>query len=191
MKHEQLINFLQKYGTVSELEKKNVKNYFIPLQVKKKQILIEKNSPCNKLFFINNGFLRAYYSNDNEKEITRMIAWENRFLTNIGSFRGFTENNETIECLGNSEILCITRDHFDILMKSSSNLKSIYTDILEEYNALHIKRFEALNTFDLNKKLIHLKQEFPHLINKLSDTLLASLLGISRETYVRNKKLIL
>ena len=191
MKHEQLINFLQKYGTISELEKKNIKNYFIPLQVKKKQILIEKNSPCNKLFFINKGFLRAYYSNDNGKEITRMIAWENRFLTNIGSFKGFTENNETIESLENGEILCISRDHFDILMKSSFTLKNIYADILEMYNALHIKRFEALNTFDLDKKMNHLKQEFPHLIHKLSDTLLASLLGISRETYVRNKKVIM
>lgn len=190
MKHEQLINFLQKYGTISELEKKNVKNYFIPLQVKKKQILIEEKAPCNKLFFINNGFLRAYYSNYNGKEITRIIAWEDRFLTNIGSFKGFTENNETIECIGNGEILYIAREDFDTLIKSSSNLKSIYTDILEEYNALHIKRFEALNTFDLNKKFIHLKQEFPHLINKLSDILLASLLGISRETFVRNKKAI-
>ena len=72
-------------------------------------------------------------------------------------------------------------------MKSSPNLKSIYADILEEYTALHIKRFEVLNTFDLENKFLHLKQDFPNLIKELNDTLLASFLGINRETFARNK----
>lgn len=190
MKHEQLINFLKKYGTMSEVDNKIVRKYFIPLEVRKKQILIGKNFPCNKLFFINNGLLRTYYSSNSGKDITRVIAWENQFLTNIGSFKNFMENNEIIESLKNGEILYITRDDFELLMKSSPNLKSIYTDLLEKYSAVYIKQFEVLNTFDLNEKLIYLKKEFPHLIYKLNDTLLASLLGISRETYVRNKKVI-
>lgn len=191
MKHEQLINFLKKYGTMSEIENKIIRKYFIPLEVKKKQILIRKNFPCNRLFFINNGLLRTYYSSNSGKDITRMIAWENQFLTNIGSFKNFMENNEIIESLKNGEILYITRDHFELLIKSSPNLKSMYIDLLEEHSAVYIKQFEVLNTFDLSEKLIYLKKEFPHLINKLNDTLLASLLGISRETYVRNKKVIL
>ena len=187
MNHEQLLSFLYQYGNLSETEKQNIKKSFTLLQVKKKQILIEKNTPCNKLFFVNRGLLRAYYINDKGKEITRMVAWKKRFITNIGSFKNLSINNETIECIKDGEVLSINREDFNNLMKSSPNLKSIYADILEEYTALHIKRFEVLNTFDLENKLLHLRQDFPNLIKELNDTLLASFLGINRETFARNK----
>ena len=187
MNHEQLLSFLYQYGNLSETEKQNIKKSFTLLQVKKKQILIEKNTPCNKLFFVNRGLLRAYYINDKGKEITRMVAWKERFITNIGSFKNLSINNETIECIKDGEVLSINREDFNNLMKSSPNLKSIYADILEEYTALHIKRFEVLNTFDLENKFLHLKQDFPNLIKELNDTLLASFLGMNRETFARNK----
>ncbi|QNS41775.1 cyclic nucleotide-binding domain-containing protein [Chryseobacterium manosquense] len=190
MNHEKLINLLKQYGTISETEQQNIENYFIPTQVKRKQVLIEKNSPCNKLFFINSGLLRAYYINEKGKEVTRMFAWEGRFLTNIGSFKILSENNETIECVKDANILSINRDDFERFMKSSLNIKSIYADLLEKYNILHIKRFEALHTFDLEKKLLHLKLDFPNLINDLNDNLLASFLGISRIHFANNKHLL-
>ena len=190
MIHNQLFRLLEKYGTISEKESIKIEKYFKPLEVKTKQILIEKFEPANKLFFVNKGFLRAYYINENGKEITRMIAWENRFLTNLASFRGAFENNEIIESIKNSEILYINRKDFEILIKSSYNLKCIYTDIMEEYHALHVKRFEILNAFDLQKKFQHLKLDFPHLIKELNDNLLASFLGISRIHYVNNKHLM-
>ena len=55
-----LIDYLKKYGTITEIEKQNIEKYFIPIYVKKKQILIDKNALCNKLFFVNKGLLRAY-----------------------------------------------------------------------------------------------------------------------------------
>lgn len=190
MKHQKLITLLENYGSISDIEKQNIKKYFVPLTVKKGQTLIAKDSPCNYLFFVNSGYLRAFYTTENLKEVTRMIAWENRFLTNIVSFKNFTQNNETIECIKNAEILSIKRDDFNELMKLSTNLKSMYADILEEYTALHIRRFEALNSYDLTKKLQHLKHEFPNLIKELNDSQIASFIGISRIHFANNKHLL-
>jgi len=187
MEYEQLLNYLKKYGTITENEEKSIRNCFQVMSMKKKQILINKGSPCKKLFFVNKGLLRAYYISDNGNEITRMVAWENRFLTNLVSFRYFEENEETLECIENSEILCIDRDNFNVLLKSSLTLKSIYADILEEYNAMHIRRFQILNTCNLNHKFLHLQKDFPHLISRMNDSLLASFLGTCRETYNRSK----
>lgn len=189
MKHQKLITFLSKYSKISDSEQKYIEQLFKPINVRKKAILIEKNSTCNKLFFINSGMLRAFYINDKGKEITRMVAWEDRFLTNIASFKNYSENNETIECIKDANVIYINRKDFDELLILSSNLKSIYADILEEYNALHIKRFEVLNTFDVKKKIEHL-QQYPNLIKELNDTILSSFIGISRETFARNKKFL-
>lgn len=190
MNHDQLFSLLENYGSISKSEKENITRYFKPLETKRKQILIEKKSPSDKLYFVIDGYLRAYYINEHDKEITRMIAWKNRFLTNLASFRSSSENNEVIESIRNSKVLYINREDFEVLMTSSQNLKNIYTDILEEYNALHVRRFESLHSFNLKKKFEYLKSEFPHLINELNDNVLASFLGISRIHYVNNKHLL-
>ena len=188
MNHKKLITLLNEYGTISESEQQNIENLFIPLKKKKKQILIEKHSQCNKLFFVNKGLLRAYYTNEKGKEITRMIAWENRFLTNIGSFKNMTENNETIECIENADILYIDRMNFEKLLTSSLNIKSVYADIIGEYNILHIKRFEQLNSKDSLGKYKYFKENFHPLKNRINDTLLSSFLSVSRKTIERLKK---
>lgn len=188
MNHEKLINLLSQYGTLLEIEKQNVEKYFIPLKVKKKQILIEKNAPCNKLFFINKGLIRAYYINEKGSEVTRMIAWENRFITNVGNFKNVIENNETIECVENAEVFYINRINFDKLINSSLNIKSIYADILEDYNILHIKRFEQLNSKDSLGKYKYFKENFHHLNNRINDSILSSFLAVSRKTVERLKK---
>lgn len=190
MKYAQLIEFLKNYGDISELEEKKLQSLFMAITVNRKEILIKEFLPCDKLFFINKGLLRTFYIDEKGREITRMIAWENRFLTNIISFKDFSENKETIECIEKSDVLFITKDDFEILMKYSLNLKCIYAEILEEYNALHISRFYHLNTSDLKLKINHLKNDFPFLINRVNDNILASFLGISRESFNRNKKLI-
>ena len=190
MKHQLLIEYLGKYGQISKLEELDIIKYFTPIETSRKQILIAKHQTCNKLFFVNKGLIRAYYTNVNGKEITRMIAWEGRFLTNIVSFKNFSENDEQIECIEKAEILYVNKQNFDFLMKSSLNLKSIYADILEEYNALHIKRFQSINTFNLDQKFEYLNSDFPNLINRASDNILASFLGISREYLVKNKHLL-
>ncbi|MFC6269539.1 Crp/Fnr family transcriptional regulator [Frigoriflavimonas asaccharolytica] len=190
MKFEQLLFLLRKYDAISKDEEMNIKKYFVSQNINKKEILINQNKPCNKLYFVNSGLLRAYYVNDKANEITRMFAWENRFLTNISSFKNFSDNIETIECVEKAEILYISRENFDKLMLTSRNLKSIYGDVLEEYNALHIKRFHHLNSTNIEEKIKHLKNDFPYIINKVNDSLLASFLGISRETFVRHKKIL-
>ena len=188
MEYENLFASLRVFGTISDDEENNIKKYFNVQKIKKNEILIEKNSPCNKLFFINDGLIRAYYINDKGNEVTRMIAWKNRFLTNIINFRNFADNLETIECIENGELLVIVKDDFIHLMQTSTNLKSIYGDILEEYNAMHIKRFQQLNTLLTRDKMIYFNQNFPTLRNRISDNVLSSFLAISRKTLERIKK---
>jgi CRP-like cAMP-binding protein len=190
MEFEKLLAVIKSYDEISDQEISNLKTYFNVLKVRKGDILIKANSPCDKLFFVNSGLLRDFYINETGNEITTIITCESRFLTNIISFNGFAENNETIECIENGEVLYISKENFDKLLKTSKNLKCIYADILEEYYALLTERFHYLNTKNVEQKINHLKNDFPFLINRVNDSLIASFLGITRETFVRNKKFL-
>lgn len=191
MEYEKIIQSISNYGNISNDDICLIKKSFSFTTFIKNQKIISCDNPCNKLFFVNSGFLRAYYLNDNGKEITRMIAWEGRFLTNIVSLKHFSINKEFFECIQNAEVLWIDRIKFDNLLAESLTLKHIYLNILEEYSAANIKRFEHMNTNNVEKKILHLKSDYPHLINKINDTILSSFLAMSRESFVRNKKLLL
>ena len=105
MHYLKLIQNLEKYSKITDSDKKSIKFSFNPLKVRQKEILISENEQCNKLFFVNKGLLRAYYTDSKGNEITRRIAWESGFLTSIDSFRKKgLENNETIECIENAKI---------------------------------------------------------------------------------------
>lgn len=189
MEHLQLIDYLKKYGSISEIEKQNIEKYFIPINVKKKHILIDKNALCNKLFFVNKGLLRAYYIDNNGNEFTRRIAWENGFLTNMESFRkNGIENNETIECIENAYILQILKKDLDSLLVNSDNLAKIYLSIMEKYMAINIRRYQHVSTTTPIERLAYFNKAYPYLKNRINDSILASFLSISRKTLIRTKK---
>jgi signal-transduction protein with cAMP-binding, CBS, and nucleotidyltransferase domain len=121
MEFEKLLAVIKSYDEISDQEISNLKTYFNVLKVRKGDILIKANSPCDKLFFVNSGLLRDFYINETGNEITTIITCESRFLTNIISFNGFAENNETIECIENGEVLYISKENFDKLLKTSKN----------------------------------------------------------------------
>ena len=50
MKHKLLIENLRKYGNISEKEESTIREVFLCVNTKKKDILINKDSLCNKLF---------------------------------------------------------------------------------------------------------------------------------------------
>lgn len=189
--YELFLNYLSQFGTISTDEIIKIKTYCTVKYVKKKQILISENEACNKMFFVNYGMLRSYYRDSYGHKITRAIAIENSFISNMNSFRGLCENTETIECLEDAELLVANRINFSKLMDEFPNLKGIYSEILEVYDAMNIKRFHLMSLKSVKAKLNFFKEEYPHLTNKLTDSILASFLGISRESIVRNKKILL
>ena len=192
MKHEKQINLLKQYGSITEIENQNIIKYFTPINVKKKIILIEKNSLCNKLFFVNKGLLRTYYIDNFGNEFTRRIAWENGFITNMDSFRkNGLENNETIECIEDANILEISKFDLDKLLATSENLKNIYLKILEKYMAINIRRYQHIANSSPLEKLVHFNENYSPLKNRINDTLLSTFLSISRKTLIRTKREIL
>lgn len=189
MTHEKLIKLLKNYGEISREDEINIADKFIFQKTKKKEILVGQNCSCNKLFFVVEGFIRAYSINDKGNEATRMIAWEGNFLTDMVGFRDQNTNQEIIESVTDSFLLFITKNNFDLLLNSSENFKKIYIKVLEEYSNIHMKKLQLINIVDISLKMKYFKEHFPHLVFKLNDKILASFLSISRETLVRHKKI--
>lgn len=192
MEYNQLFQELQKIETISNEEKEVIKSHTSVMAVKKRQTLIQKTQLCDKLFFVNKGLIRTFCICNNDIEFSRRIAWENGFITNMDSFRkNGADNNETIECIENAEIIVCTKNQLDYILHTSQNLKNIYQKILEKYMAINIRRYQHLAQSTPLDRLIYFNAHFPALKNRINDTILASFLSISRKTLTRTKKELL
>jgi CRP-like cAMP-binding protein len=192
MKHKILIDFLKRYGNISEQEEQNIQKICFFNNAKKKEILLHKGGLCNRLFFVTKGLLRAYYMDEKGDEITRRIAWEHGFIANMDNFRkNEINNNETIECIENAEFLEISKSDFDHLLSASENLTRIYLILLEKYLKINVLRIELIAALNPMQKLIYFNDNCPKLNNRVSDSVLATFLAISRKTLERMRKKLL
>lgn len=69
--------------------------------------LLEQGVVADKLFFINKGCLRLYYSSEDHSTATRFIAFEHTFLTSIVSFISREPSPEYIQAVEKSELLVV------------------------------------------------------------------------------------
>jgi CRP-like cAMP-binding protein len=191
MKYTQLLSFLNNDKQFDSDEIEKVRKYFTYAIANKKEIILDSETVCDKIFFINKGIVRAYYTNEKGNVITRMIVSENQFITNMISFRNFGKNIETFECLENTEYLFISRNELTNLLDCCPSLRIRYCEILEQYNAIQINHIHFITNSDVCAKIHYIKSNFPNLITRANDHILASFLGLSRETIVRHKSNLL
>ncbi len=185
MHYNPILAFLNNKQKLSGEEEQNIRKYFRFAKAQRKEKIVTSNSRCDKIVFVNKGIIRAYCNK--EKEVTRMIVSENQFLTNMNSFHLGKENTETFECLEDTEYLYITKPDMNKLLESSPIFKVMCYDILAMYNAVLVTHIHFITNSEVCTKIQYFKTNFPNLIGRISDQILASFIGVSRETIGRNK----
>lgn len=186
MKYYQLSTFIKAYSQLPKSEIQRITSKFCFLNMKERDILSEEYT-SGKLFFVNKGIIRAFCIAENEEIITRMIAWENRMLTNIIHFEKHNKTPEYIECIKDAEILYITQKDLSELMASSPVFVEIFFKILESHMLRYVEKARYVSG-STRMKMEYFKQHYSPLIGKIGNGIIASFLGISREHLVRNKK---
>lgn len=160
---------------------------FKPLEIKKGRHLLEKGQVADRLFFINEGCLRLYYSQENLTVATRFMAFEHTFLTSIVSFISRKPSAEYIEAVENCHLLTITYADFLGLRTEIPVWDKLYIYILEYGLTVINNKLSGLITQNATERYRVLLRDNPELIFRLSNAHLASYLNISPETLSRIK----
>lgn len=185
-----LADLIQKITVLNEEQLATVIASFKPVAAKKNELLLEYGAVANRLFFINRGCLRLYYCNDDQSIITRFMAFENTFLTSIVSFISREPSAEYIQAVETSELLVITYEDFSYLRKTIPGWDNMYIYILEYGLTVITSKLGNLLTQSAAERYRNLLKNDPQLIQRLSNSNLASYLNISPETLSRLKSQI-
>ncbi len=181
-----LADLIREKTSLDDGELSTVLSCFHTVEVPKNKLLLEKGVVADRIFFINKGCLRLYYSNDNNVA-TRFMAFEHTFLTSIVSFISREPSSEYIQAVEASELLVISHHDFFRLRKTIPAWDKMYIYILEYGLTVITSKLNSLLTQNATERYRNLLENNPELIQRLSNANLAAYLNISPETLSRLK----
>ncbi|QXP66100.1 Crp/Fnr family transcriptional regulator [Polaribacter sp. AHE13PA] len=186
----ELINFIKKNIHIDDEDLKIVLSYFKTIKKKKNDILLSNGKNSQASYFVKKGCLRLFYINEEGKDVTRYIAFENQFATELVSFITKEPAQETIQVVENSELLYITHDDFRHLMTIVPKWKDFYSIYLEKAYVNNSKRLISFTTLDASERYKQLFKINPNIVKRLPNKIVASYINISQETLSRIKSKI-
>lgn len=161
--------------------------YFSLIQTKRNEILLQYDQVSRYYYFINKGCVRLFTTNHEGIEITRYFAFEGTFVTALPSFIDQLPAEEFLQTIEKSELLRISRTDFYNLVDRLPQFAKIYTEILEIGFIVAQKRIYGFQGFDAIEKVKWIINTQPKLLQRVSNKMVASYLGITPSTLSRIK----
>lgn len=183
----ELAHFLKKNIDIEDEDLKVILSYFKTIKKSKNEILLSNGKNSQASYFVIKGCLRLFYIDNQGKDITRYIAFENQFATELVSFISNQPAQESIQVVEDSELLFITHEDFRHLMQIVPKWKDFYTIYLEKAYVNNSKRIISFTTLDASERYKQLFQLNPNIVKRLPNKIVASYINISQETLSRIK----
>ncbi|MBU0941940.1 MAG: Crp/Fnr family transcriptional regulator [Bacteroidetes bacterium] len=187
---DELAAYLKKNIDFDEEDLKIILSYFKNVRKNKNEILLAHGKVSEFSYFVKKGCLRIYFINDEGKDSTRYIAFENQFATALVSFITKEPAEETIQAIENSELLCISHNDFRHLIKIVPKWKDFYTIYLEKAYVNNSKRLMSFTTLSAAERYDQLFKINPNIVKRLPNKIVASYINVSNETLSRLKSKI-
>jgi CRP-like cAMP-binding protein len=173
---------------LSEEEFEVCKALFTPRKVRKKQFLLQEGDVSKYQIFVNKGLLRSYTIDEKGAEHILQFALEGWWTADLYSF--FTEEPSlfNIEALEDSELLLINRPSWETLLEKLPVLERYFRILIQNSLIATQRRLMESLSETAEKKYLKFMQLYPESIQRVPQHMIASYLGITRETLSRLRR---
>lgn len=154
-------------------------------QIRRRQTLWVEGEVCRYKVFVANGLLKAFCLKSDGSESILRFSPENSWLTDPESLEHETPSILTIEAIEDSGVLLWTKRNFFHLLETIPILKSHTERIM--LNALYLTHHRILTniSYTTEEKYREFMESFPDVFQRVPLHMVASYLGVTRETLSR------
>lgn len=177
--------FITANGDFTPEDLQLMRSLSIVKKVRRKEFLLQEGEICRHKIFVAKGLLKSYcLKNDGTEHIMR-FAPENTWTTDHISLKNQTPAQSNIEALENSEVVMWTRENMHELFNSIPAFKVYMSRLIE--NALKSSHDRILInlSYTSEEKYEDFIASFPDVFRRVPLHMVASYLGVSRETLSR------
>ncbi len=188
---DDLIAHIQSEIHLTETEVEKFKSFWKVFELSKDDYLLRNGDLCMFDSYVVKGCLKAYCINTKTgKEDILFFATEKWWATDLDSFVNKTPSIYNLKAIENTTMLRISRESFIELLDTLPKLEKYFRIILERYIASMQRRVIILNSYTAEEKYQHFIEQYPSMLQRVPQYLIASYLGVTPEflSRVRGKK---
>ena len=185
--HESLIKYINSYIStpLTESEEELIKSTFVPKKIRKRQYLLQEGQVCKYAAFIVKGAMRQYSIDDKGVEHIVGLLIENWWASDRESYVMLTPSVYNIDAWENTDVLLVTKADFLNRVSSIPAFNELARKLDENYAIASQKRLHATISLPAEQRYFDLANTYPEFLQRFPQHIIASYLGITKETLSR------
>ncbi|GAA0544417.1 Crp/Fnr family transcriptional regulator [Chitinophaga japonensis] len=191
MPHQKIIRLIAGLVNIDQFDRRIIRETFEPVSYARGQVLLEAGEVARYMYFINSGYLRLYYIDQEGKEVTSHINCPMDFMTSFNSYIGQRPSYETFECITDCELLRIRHQELESLLQHNQRWAAFGKIVYEEVIKYNEQKAKDLVSLTARQRYLNLLQRFPDIIRHVPLQYIASFIGIKPESLSRIRREII
>jgi CRP/FNR family transcriptional regulator, anaerobic regulatory protein len=186
---EPLLDYFNRLLPLNKDEQELVSSKFQPRFFRKRQYVLQEGDVCTQYNFVVRGCLRMYKIDEQGSTHILQFAAENWWIVDLGSFYSEGPSELNIDALEDTVVLQISHNNLVELYTSAPKFHRIFRVLIENSFVQLQKRLLQYISSSAEQRYQLFLDTYAHLVNRLSQTQIASFLGITPEflSRLRNK----
>lgn len=180
--------YLRTWIDISDEELNAIRKVSIEKSLKKSQSILHDGEVWKMNCFIAKGCFRLYRFGKDGIDHTMRFGVENWWMTDQESYNHNTPSLYNIEALAASHIIIWKKEDWEELLSQLPNLKNFQERLSARAYETSQHRIYSLISNSAEEKYLEFQKTYPNIFNKVPLHMVASYLGMSRETLSRVRK---
>ncbi|MFT2008701.1 Crp/Fnr family transcriptional regulator [Pontibacter sp. 13R65] len=188
--HETLLQYISQYAksSLTDEEKGLVSTAFLPKKLRKKQYFLQEGGVCKHFGFIVHGAMRQYSVDEKGIEHVVQLATENWWVGDRESYLMLTPSLYNIDAWEETNLLIVERADLLNLFQEVPALALMAREMDNRNAMASQRRLNAAISFSAEKRYSDFAKDHPEFLQRFPQHLIASYLGITKETLSRIRK---
>jgi CRP-like cAMP-binding protein len=152
---------------------------------KKHQFLVQAGQPAEYCYFVASGLLKLFYTQASGKQHIVSFAMEDSWESDCQAYFTRTRATLSLECLEDTVVYCLSLDDYHELCAGLHKFERFFLQLALFDSMAAQQRILSMLTSQAKERYEHFLKQYPSLVQRVPKTLLASYLGVTRETLSR------
>jgi CRP-like cAMP-binding protein len=177
--------YLKEKANLTDEELEQVRAITVTKRLRKRQYLLQEGDVCHYNCFVAKGCLRNYRVGEDGVEHILKFAIEDWWMSDSESYNNGTPSKSNIDALEDSELLLIEKEDFNRLVDNLCNFRNFRDRLKARSIDASQNRIMSNISDTAEEKYNNFIKSYPDIFNRVPLHMIASYLGVSRETLSR------